>query len=246
MLARLRSEELPHGDGRDTQIRRVRVGESHVLVARLASGEVVAFGPSCPHQFTELDEATMLDGTLRCPRHGYLFDTRTGENIHPRRDATPENLWKLRPGYLRCFDVREADGWIWVSDEAKPPPPSYDPALELRPVGIDPAVAADAASVVPEPPLVLEQSVKFLNVVAGRVLDIRIPFLPRSGFTWRFDVMGELLRVLDEEFEPGYSPCQVLRVATEGAGAATLSCTYSNESGTPAEIRTFIVRVQTS
>ena len=111
----------------------MRVGECHVLVARLRSGEVVAFGPSCPHQFTELDDATIWDGNLRCPRHSYLFDTRTGENIHPRREAKVENLWKLRPGYLPCYEVREEDGWIWVSDETKPPPVSYDPSLEVRP-----------------------------------------------------------------------------------------------------------------
>lgn len=242
MLASLPSVDLPYGDGIQTHIRRVRVGDSHVLVARLASGEVVAFGPSCPHQFTELDEATIWDGNLRCPRHSYLFDTRTGENIHPRRDAPKENLWKLRPGYLTCYQVREEDGCIWVSDEAKPPPPSYDPALEVRPVAsaVDPEPAPMA--VAPAGPV--EQSVKFLTATSGTAFDIRLPFVPRPGFDWTFDVVGHILEVVGEEFESGYSPCQVIQVAAEGTGAATVTCTYASAGGEPAEVRTFIVRVQ--
>lgn len=240
MLASLPSADLPHGDGIETQIRRIRVGDSHVLVARLASGEVVAFGPSCPHQLTELDEATIWDGNLRCPRHSYLFDTRTGENIHPRRDAPRENLWKLRPGYLPCYPVREEDGLIWVSDEAKAPPASYDPALEVRPT--DSAPDGERAPVAVAAPGPVEQSVKFLNAVSGEPFTIRLPFVPRPGFRWSYEVVGQLLEVVGQEFEPGYSPCQVLQVAAQGAGAATVTCTYASPAG-PADVRTFIVRV---
>jgi nitrite reductase/ring-hydroxylating ferredoxin subunit len=274
MLAGLPSEDLPVSEGVRTEIRRVRVGESHVLVARLASGEVVAFGPSCPHQFTELDEATIWDGNLRCPRHSYLFDTRTGENVHPRREARVENLWKLRPGYLPCYEVREHDGWIWVSDEAKPPPDSYDPALEVRPENGGPGGAAAAAAgagaaaagagaagagagasasagasvaagpvaVAPAGPV--EASLRFLNAEAGDAFDVRLPFLPRPGHAWSHQILGEILTVVGEHFEPGFSPCQVVRVAATGGGAATLTCTYGAEGGSPVDIRTFIVRVK--
>jgi hypothetical protein len=57
-------------------------------------------------------------------------------------------------------------------------------------------------------------------------------------------VVGELLQVVDEQFEPGYSPCHLVRVAAHGVGAATLSCIYAGEQGERAEVRTFIVRVQ--
>ena len=256
------SELPPAGEGIQTQIRRVRVGDGHVLVARLTTGEVVAFAPVCPHQFTELDEATIREGSLRCPRHGYLYDTRTGENIHPGRETTPENMWKVRPGFLPCYQVREDDGWISVSDDPCPPPRSYDPALEERPARSDeprsrwsrrpawqrrqvvgPAVAPAAV----EPagaPAAVEQSMKFLTVAPGSTFDIRLPLIPRPGFTWRFDIVGELLQVVDEQFEPGYSPCHLIRVAAQGMGAATLSCTYASEAGERAEVRTFIVRVQ--
>jgi nitrite reductase/ring-hydroxylating ferredoxin subunit len=241
VLAGLPSEELPVSEGLETEIRRVRVGECHVLVARLRSGEVVAFGPSCPHQFTELDDATIWDGNLRCPRHSYLFDTRTGENIHPRREAKVENLWKLRPGYLQCYEVREEDGWIWVSDEAKPPPVSYDPSLEVRPPE---GAGPDLTDVAVAPLGPVEASLRFLNAEAGAPFDVRLPFQPRPGHGWGYQILGEILTLVGEHFEPGFSPCQVVRVAAAGAGAATLTCTYAAEDGSPADVRTFIVRVK--
>jgi nitrite reductase/ring-hydroxylating ferredoxin subunit len=282
MRAGLPSEALPAGEGNETQIQRVRIGDGHVLVARLTSGEVVAFAPVCPHQFTELDEAAIRDGNLRCPRHGYLYDTRTGENIHPARDTPVENLWKVRPGYLPCYQVSEEDGWISVSDERCPPPASYDPASEERPArgtggGVDPDLAdpdpdladpdpdlaegtapaeatapvgapADATAPVgapaPAPIRAVEQSVKFLSVVSGSTFEIRLPIIPRPDFAWDFDVVGQLLEVIDEQFEPGYSPCHLVRVSSQGLGAATLTCTYATAGGERAEVRTFIVRVQ--
>lgn len=252
MLARLPSEDLVAGDGLTTQIRRVRIGDGHVLVARLLTGEVVAFAPVCPHQFTELDEAAIRDGQLRCPRHGYLYDTRSGENLHPRRDAPVENLWKLRPGFLPCFSVEEADGWICVSDQARPPPDSYDPALEQRPARAggeadDASMDGAGGATSPSPTVAshpVEQSVKFLTVASGSTTEIRLPIVPRPGYAWRFEVTGVLLRVVDSQFESGYSPCHLLRVAAEGFGAATLICTYADDQGQPADVRTFIVRVQ--
>jgi nitrite reductase/ring-hydroxylating ferredoxin subunit len=267
VLARLPSDELVAGEGLESQIRRVRVGDGHVLVARLLSGEVVAFAPVCPHQFTELDEATIHDGKLRCPRHGYSYDARDGENIHPARDTRPENMWKVRPGCLPCFPVIEEDGWISVSDEAAPPPASFDPALEARPgPGRDRDGDQDGDSATPPPgeevgdvgdgeglggigdregaPVVVEQSVKFLSVASGSTVEIRLPLVPRPGFAWHYDILGQLLQLVDDQFEPGYSPCQLLRVAAQGVGAATLSCVYANDQGERAEVRTFIVRVQ--
>ncbi len=273
MLASLPSVDLTAGEGLETQIRRVRLGDGHVLVARLTTGEVVAFAPVCPHQFTELDEATIRDGQLRCPRHGYLYDTRGGENIHPGRETLPENRWKVRPGYLPCFEVWEQEGRIWVSDQTRSPPASYDPALEERPAGsgdpeAGPAAAAAAgtgtgtatgagaagtgaggAGTGEGAPVAgaggaVEQSVKFLTVTSGSTFDIRLPGIPRPGFAWQFEILGQLLQVVDEQFESGFSPCHLVRVTAQGAGAATLTCFYADARGERAEVRTFIVRVQ--
>ncbi|MDQ4134335.1 MAG: Rieske (2Fe-2S) protein [Actinomycetota bacterium] len=99
----LRSDELPEGSPEDPGIRRVTAGRVNVLVARLDSGEVVAFDTVCPHQLTDLQEAHFWEGNLRCPRHQYVYDLGTGENLLPTREAEPETLWKLKPGYLPTY-----------------------------------------------------------------------------------------------------------------------------------------------
>jgi nitrite reductase/ring-hydroxylating ferredoxin subunit len=225
------------------------VGDGHVLVARLGSGEVVAFSPVCPHQFTELDEASIRDGVLRCPRHGYLYDTRTGENVHPGREARPDNLWKLRPGYLPTFDVVEEDGWISVIDIARRPPDCYDRSAEEPPLlsgDHDPVPASSSAQPVPPAPSSepFKQSVKFLTMTSGSTTDIRLPIVPRPGFAWHFEVMGPCLRVVADQDEPAYSPCHLVQVAADGVGVATLTCRYATDESEAADVWTFIVRVQ--
>jgi len=241
MFRALRSEDLPAGEGIETQIRRVRTEWGHVMLARLGDGRVVAFTPSCPHQATDLDDATLWDGNLRCPRHSYLYQAQSGENIVPTRDTPPENMWKLRPGYLPCYQVSERDGWIWVADQANPPPASWDPALEQVPERrrvTSPATVTTTVSTA-----AAEQSVKFLNVASGSTFELRLPTTPREGYAWRFEVVGDLLRVTDQQFEPGDMPCHRILVAADGAGAATLTCTYaSNAAGQRAEVRIYIVR----
>jgi len=246
MFRALRSDELPPGEDTATQIRRVRMGEGHVMVARLADGRLVAFAPSCPHQVTPLDDATLRDGIMRCPRHGYQYDATTGANVFPTRDARPENLWKLKPKYLPCHEITERDGWIWVSEEPDPPPESWDPALEERPEGT-PDAANDGPAASPitvAPSTTVEQSMKFLTATSGEPLEIRVAATPVDGYEWRLEVVGDLLEIVENQFESGEMPCQRVRLATRGSGAATLTCTYASFiDGRTAAIRTYIVRV---
>jgi len=245
----MRSDDLPAGEDTGTQIRRIRLGDGHVMVARLLDGRLVAFGPSCPHQLTPLDDATLRDGIMRCPRHGYQYDATTGANVFPTRDASPENLWKLKPKYLPVHEVTERDGWIWVSEEAVPPPDSWDPSLEERPTGAPDDTAAAPAP--PAPPSIsaapasteIEQSMKFLTATSGETIEIRVPATPREGHQWRLVLVGDLLEIVENQFEPGEIPCQRVRLAATGVGAATLTCTYESPEGRAAAIRTYLVRI---
>ncbi len=243
MFKALRSDELPAGEGAGTQIRRVRMGDGHVMVARLTDGRLVAFAPSCPHQVTPLDDATLHERVMRCPRHGYQYDATTGANVFPTRDARPENLWKLKPKYLPVHDVVEEDGWILVSEEARPPPDAWDPSLEERPAGASDAPPATSPITV-APSAGIEQSMKFVTAVAGEELEIRVAATPVPGYEWRLDVVGDLLTIVENQFEGGEMPCQRVRVVARGAGAATLTCTYASMiDGRTAAVRTYIVRV---
>jgi len=250
----LRSEELPAAEGVDSCIRRVRAGDTYVLVARLGDGEVVAFDATCPHQVTELDEGSIVDGMVSCPRHRYLYDPRSGCNVVPARGAKPGNLWKLRPGYLPCFPVEERDGWVWVDPRPKPPPDDYDPSLEERPArrspGADPSaegVLAEPDVMIPGPPpldMPTERSLKVIDVAADSTIDLRLPIPPGERQAWRMEMVGGALTVLDEEYEPGDSPHQLVRLAALAPGASTLIFTYAYpDRPLPAAIRTYIVRV---
>ena len=42
-------------------------------------GKLVAHATICPHWLGPLDAATVVDGTVRCPWHGYVFDVVSGQ-----------------------------------------------------------------------------------------------------------------------------------------------------------------------
>jgi len=243
----LRSDALPPGEGTATQIRRVRVGGASVCVARLGDGRLVAFAPSCPHQRTDLDDATFWDGMLRCPRHGYVYDPVSGRNVTPARDSDPADLWTLRPGYLPCYATSEEDGWVSVSTEPLPAPEGWDPALETAPPGWERNAPDPVSSPAPAAAAAEEQSVKFLTVTVGSGFDVRLPTTVRPGHGWGVAITGDVLRVVEEEFEPGEFPCLRLGLEAAAVGAATLTCTYGcDDTGARAEVRTYIVRVSAS
>ena len=251
LLKALPSDQCPAGTPQEPVLRKVQVGDSEVLLCRLSDGEVVAFGTRCPHQGTDLLEASFFDGRLRCPHHLYLYDPRSGENVIPSRDARPENLWKLKPGYLPTYRVVERDGWIWVAERPCPPPPAYDPALERRPAGARRATAdtlgdlpgpAAGASATPAGPV--EHPPKTLRVRPGSTFELRLPMPPRPGHVWRVEV-SPLLSVVQERFDPAEPPRHRVRLAARGEGTATVRCAFARPWDTePAEVRTYVVRIE--
>src|SRR5207253_4505198 len=124
------------------------------------------------------------DGNVRCARHNYLYDPRTGENIQPTRDHRPENLWKLKPSYLPTYPVLEQDGWIHVGPP-NPPPPTYDPTLEIRPEAE--AQAADEGPVLDAP------ATETLRVRAGTTFELRLPMSPLPGYVWEVEGEGPVV-----------------------------------------------------
>ncbi|MDQ2827231.1 MAG: Rieske 2Fe-2S domain-containing protein [Actinomycetota bacterium] len=233
----------------EPNIRMVTVEGVDVLLGRLADGPVVAFAARCPHQQTNLEDATFFDGLVRCPLHVYLYDPRTGANVLPARDADPANIWKLKPGYLPIYPVEERDGWIWVGPDPCPPPGSFRPELE-RPPTVAPGAAASTAGrattdALPAGP-VLHPS-RTLRVAPGATFSLRLPTTPKPGFAWRVETGGPLLAVVEERFDFGDPPRHLIRVVARGEGESTLRCLYARPwDAQPAEVRTYVVRVEFS
>lgn len=90
----LRSEKVEEG-----RVTLGFLGTKRLAFIRL-DGEVRAFNNSCPHAAAPLSGGTVRDGTITCPRHGWVFDIRSGD-CH------------TNPAYcLRAYDAREVDGWV--------------------------------------------------------------------------------------------------------------------------------------
>lgn len=244
----LRSEELPAGTPSYPGFRRVQAGAAEVLVARLGDGRVVAIDPTCPHQNTSLEDATLWDGYLRCPKHLYLYDLATGDNVLPSRQSRPENLWKLKPGYLPVHRVEELEGWIWVAEPAAPPPAGYDPERERPPSPGRAPVAADdehdgsAGPLVPAGPV--EHPPAHLQVNLGEEFELSLDTTPSPGHLWQVALAGPGLTLRSQHFEPGPPPAHRIRLWAGAPGAVTVRCTYATPWATaPREVRTFVVQV---
>jgi nitrite reductase/ring-hydroxylating ferredoxin subunit len=240
------SADLASGEGLDSHLCDVSVGERSVLVGRLADGRVVAFAASCPHETTDLHQATFVDGKVRCPRHNYMYDPETGENLVPSRVARRENLWKLHPGYLPTHAVEERDGWVCVSATPNPPPPGWDPALEERPagalVGEEPAPAPSAETATPPP--AVEVPPKRLRVRLGKEFELRLPMGGAPAHTWRVEVPADVLALVAQWLDPATPPRQSVRIAARALGEGTLRCSFGRPwDAEPAEVRTYIVEV---
>lgn len=46
--------------------------------------QIFAYADACPHQKSRLSEGSLMGNTLRCARHHWEFDVRTGRGINPQ------------------------------------------------------------------------------------------------------------------------------------------------------------------
>ncbi len=106
----LSSHELSPGE-----LREVVVGSCRLVVGRLPSGEVVAFGAACPHEAAPLAQGTFRGGAIDCPRHHYMFDPRTGQNLFPLPIYPAWKRAQVGDLTLPTFPVTERNGQIAVA-----------------------------------------------------------------------------------------------------------------------------------
>ncbi len=249
MVRVMASGDCPLGTPQEPELRTVSVADTEIILVRLAEGDVAAFAGQCPHQGTDLASASFFDGRLRCPHHLYLYDPRTGENVVPCRDARPENLWKLKPGYLPVYRVEERDGWIWVAPRPQPPPASYDAERERRPVGSEPAAAsppADPSGRGAGDQAPVEHPTKTVRVRPGTTFELRLPVVPRPGYVWRVHVAEGPLRIVAERFDPVDPPRHRVKLTAHAPGVGTVRCAVARpwDAAAAAETRTYVVRVE--
>src|ERR1700712_3492728 len=110
-------------------------GSAFVVVRLRPGGEVSAFPARCLHRLVPLAAATVVDGTLQCPYHGWRFDAegRCAEIPSLGTDGTPPPRADLPvPGA-----GGERHAWVWLARDRTtapvPPRPAGEPAPEAVP-----------------------------------------------------------------------------------------------------------------
>jgi 3-phenylpropionate/trans-cinnamate dioxygenase ferredoxin subunit len=69
----------------------------------LVEGQVYAVDDRCPHAGASLATGELCDGEVVCPRHGAMFDVRSGEAVGPPAEED-----------IRSWPVRVIDGRIEI------------------------------------------------------------------------------------------------------------------------------------
>jgi nitrite reductase/ring-hydroxylating ferredoxin subunit len=116
-------------------------GRAFVVVRLRPGGEVSAFPARCPHRLVPLSGASVADGRLECPNHGWRFDAdgRCVDIPSLGPDGTPPP----RADLPLPWAVEERHGWVWLAPERtttpRPPRPAHPPVAE--PVPAPPAPA---------------------------------------------------------------------------------------------------------
>jgi phenylpropionate dioxygenase-like ring-hydroxylating dioxygenase large terminal subunit len=102
-------------------------GRPYVVVRLQPGGEVSAFPPRCPHRLAPLTTASVVDGRLQCPAHGWRFDRegRCAEIPSLGPDGTPPPRADLRVPWA----VEERYGWVWIAPERTSSSPTRPAAL---------------------------------------------------------------------------------------------------------------------
>jgi phenylpropionate dioxygenase-like ring-hydroxylating dioxygenase large terminal subunit len=109
----------------------VKVLGEELVLFRDESGQLGLLGLHCPHRGTSLEYGDIEDGGIRCPYHGWLFNT-AGQCLEmpaePEDSKFPQKIKHL------SYPVREQGGLIfaYMGPEANDPPPlpKYSPLID--------------------------------------------------------------------------------------------------------------------
>ena len=92
-----RENEIERG-----KVRVVSAGNKRIALCNV-DGEIFAIDDVCTHDDGPLGEGELIDDRIECPRHGALFDVRTGKAV---------TLPAIHP--VETYPVRVADGAVEV------------------------------------------------------------------------------------------------------------------------------------
>ncbi|PWW21963.1 Rieske-like 2Fe-2S protein [Geodermatophilus normandii] len=110
-------------------------GRAYVVVRLRPGAEVSAFPARCPHRLVPLAAASVVEGRLQCPYHGWRFDAE-GRCVDVP-SLGPDGTAPPRADLPVPWAVEERHGWVWLAPErtdvATPPAPAAEPVPEPAP-----------------------------------------------------------------------------------------------------------------
>ncbi|MFQ1003108.1 Rieske 2Fe-2S domain-containing protein [Modestobacter sp. SSW1-42] len=110
-------------------------GQAYVVLRLRPGAEVTALSARCPHRLVPLAHATVVDGRVQCPYHGWQFDAEGRCVDIP--SLGPAGTPPPRADLTGPWAVEERDGWVWLAPERTPavrPPRSGDAVPTPEPV----------------------------------------------------------------------------------------------------------------
>ena len=157
-------------------------------------------------------------------------------------DALPEAIYRLKPGYLKIYEVEERDGWIWVSDTPKPPPSEDQPSGEAPAVfRVTPRPATTTPA---KPPQAVVHPVEEVVLRLDEEFELEIPTTPVPGHMWRLELSSDRVRIVGQQYDSAGQPLTRVRAVGQEAGRVTLRCLYARPWGQSVrEIRTYQIEV---
>ena len=120
-------------------------GRAYVVVRLRPGGEVSAFPARCPHRLVPLAVASVADGQLQCPHHGWRFDA--GGRCVSIPALGPDGSPPPRADLAVPWAVEERHGWVWLAPERTASRPPSGP-VTLRTVERPPPPPGSAGPVV--------------------------------------------------------------------------------------------------
>ena len=93
----LAADALPVGE-----VTRIDCDGRGVFVYRAAEGYRV-YDSRCPHQVTNIPHLALQGTTLTCPKHGWVFDLRSGDCIEKGTNPLKQRETRIQDGRLLAF-----------------------------------------------------------------------------------------------------------------------------------------------
>lgn len=88
---------------------KVSAGGKTVMLAKI-DGSYYAIDDKCPHMGSSLSGGNLVDGNIVCPRHGSVFDVKTGKAVHGGKLA----FIKFKVGDATAYPVKVSGGDVMV------------------------------------------------------------------------------------------------------------------------------------